>query len=198
MCSPQSPSRLSKGRSPRTAAGSLRPSQAQPFAHGASHPRRHPAASPQQPRDRPSGTYPAGQPRTAAAVRTPGARPSPPIPARSKDARAGPSADNQLDQTQSTSRRTQPVPAIEGGKKKFQLGSATMVSPGVGRAILFSSPNCPLKGIPVTVSAFIRWEVVSSTRQWAGLLSASGLQPLGCILIKMALCGVLFISTLLL
>lgn len=117
MCSPQSPPRRSKGRSPRTAAGSLRPSQAQPFAHSASHPRRHPAASPQQPRDRPSGTYPAGQPRTAAAVRTPGARPSPPIPARSKDARAGPSADNQLDQTQSTSRRTQPVPAIEGGKK---------------------------------------------------------------------------------
>lgn len=62
-------------------------------------------------------TRPAGQPRTAVAFRTPGAPPSPPIPAPSQDARAGPSDDNQSDKTQSTSRRTQPVPAIEGGKK---------------------------------------------------------------------------------
>lgn len=92
---PWGPALCPQPQPPRTAAGSLSP----------------------PPRDRNPGTHPAGQPRTAAALRTPGAPRTPPIPARRKDARAGPSAGNQSDETQSTSRRTQPVPAIKGGKK---------------------------------------------------------------------------------
>lgn len=81
-------------------------------------------------------------------------------------------------------------------KNKYMLDSSTIVR--WGARLLSVALIAIERHTYVTLSAFILWEVVTSTLQWEGLLSASGLQPLGCALIKMALCGVLFISTLLL
>lgn len=78
-------------------------------------PGRRSAASPRSPA---TGTQELTRPVGPAQQPLPGgAPPSPPIPGRREDARAGSGADNQSCRTQSTSRRTQPVPAIEGGKK---------------------------------------------------------------------------------